>query len=479
MFRRYQLRSTSAQGPRPSNSRRTASSSSASSRPTTPQFGGPLASSYQPDGPAVPTGITLTVPRSLWQRATSVGVLDEPISAGVRRERDDDDDLSQLDSHRVKHLKLYAKKIAEVNQILEKGLMEFVNTGDLFYMLVDIKAHLIKSDATKQTNQFQVLQDTLRGKDFEAGLHTRLLACMLSPNLTAYVTDTQQRIMEFIAEHPEVFKVPGGIFDDAELKTLLGKLVTKLLASIRSHVKTQLITSIAKRTCIIDATRNLAHSTSGMELEASHWNRMAFLRRCLRIFLIGTGDHRVVSMDVCFTHSLIPMLKPDMRKKIQQELNIDIEQIEQQMQEGDEVDINTYLDDPPAINTEGSTSVLDPCDSTGTDEDDADGILDSEDPTDGVDDLDDDDSGFRLDGKRTRFNGQKFWNYVDYMLNLLRDMAHKSTTSNEDYEKEVGRIMVQIFQDDLADCPGSRKGSRLATVIHPPWQSTIQHGLVW
>ncbi|KAI6021802.1 hypothetical protein BKA83DRAFT_4055361 [Pisolithus microcarpus] len=194
--------------PRPSNSRRTASGSSASSRPTTPQFGGPLASSYQPDGPAVPTGITLTVPRSLRQRATSVGVLDEPISAGVRRERDDDDDSSQLDSHRVKRLKLYAKKIAEVNQISEKGLMEFVNTGDLFYMLVDIKAHLIKSDATKQTNQFQVLQDTLRGKDFEvrlfryasrlltlAGLHTRLLACMLSPNLTAYVTDTQQRIM--------------------------------------------------------------------------------------------------------------------------------------------------------------------------------------------------------------------------------------------------------------------------------------------
>ncbi|KAI5994446.1 hypothetical protein EDD15DRAFT_2366574 [Pisolithus albus] len=183
-------------------------------------------------------------------------------------------------------------------------------------------------------------------------------------------------------------------------------------------------------------------------------------------------------MDVCFTPSLIPMLKPDMRRKIQQELNIDIEEIERRMQQGDEADAEVGASDLVS-RTEGSISGPDPCDGTGVDEIDTDGALDTEDPTDGIDDLDDDDSGFGLDGKRTRFNGQKFWNYVDYMLNLLRDTARKSTTSNEDCEKEVGRIMVQIFQDDLADCPGSRKGSRLTAVVHPPWQSTIQHGLVW
>ncbi|KAI6043618.1 hypothetical protein EDC04DRAFT_2890763 [Pisolithus marmoratus] len=91
----------------------------------------------------------------------------------------------------------------------------------------------------KQTNQFQALQDMLRGKNFEVGLHTWLLACMLSPNLTTYVTDIQQHIMEFITKHPAIFKDPGGIFEDAELKTLLSKLVTKLLACIHSHVKTQ------------------------------------------------------------------------------------------------------------------------------------------------------------------------------------------------------------------------------------------------
>ncbi|KAI6028146.1 hypothetical protein EDC04DRAFT_2899108 [Pisolithus marmoratus] len=296
-------------------------------------------------------------------------------------------------------------------------------------MLVDIKAHLIKSDTAKQTNQFQALQDTLRGKDFEASLQTHLFACMLSPNLTAYVTDTQQHIMEFIAEHPDIFKVPGSVFDNVELKTLLRKLITKPLASIHSHIKTQLITSIVKQTCIIDVMRNLARSTSGMELEASHWNQMAFL-------------------------------------------------IKWQMQKGNEVDAEVDASDLVS-RTEGSISGLDSCDGTGTDEIDTDGALNTEDPTDGINDLDDNDSGFGLDGKCTWFNGQKFWNYVDYMLNLLHDTACKSTTSSKDYEKEVGHIMVQIFQDDLTDCPGSRKGLRLTAVVHPPWQSTIQHRLVW
>ncbi|KAI6008547.1 hypothetical protein EDC04DRAFT_2907033 [Pisolithus marmoratus] len=169
-----------------------------------------------------------------------------------------------------------------------------------------------------------------------------------------------------------------------------------------------------------------------MELEAAHWNWMAFLT-----FLIGTGDHRVVLMDICFTHSLILMLKSNMHKKIQQELNIDIGQIEQQMQQGDKVDIEFCVNDIPVVNTEGSISGLDPCNGTGNhDADNTDWALDCEEPTDGVDDLADNDSGFGLDGKCTRFNSQKFWNYVDYMLSLLHDTACKSTTSNEEYKKE-------------------------------------------
>jgi hypothetical protein len=40
------------------------------------------------------------------------------------------------------------------------------------------------------------------------------------------------------------------------------------------------------------------------------------------------------------------------------------------------------------------------------------------------------------------------------------------------------RIFVQIFQDDLADCPGSRRGAKILAV-NPQWQTTIQQGLMW
>ncbi|KIK78798.1 hypothetical protein PAXRUDRAFT_309193 [Paxillus rubicundulus Ve08.2h10] len=32
--------------------------------------------------------------------------------------------------------------------------------------------------------------------------------------------------------------------------------------------------------------------------------------------------------------------------------------------------------------------------------------------------------------------------------------------------------------DDLADCPGSRRGAKILAV-NPHWQTTIQQGLMW
>lgn len=94
----------------------------------------------------------------------------------------------------------------------------------------------------------------------QSALKSRLTACMLFPNLTAYVTDTQQHVMvgcfysilpdltkmfasqEFIQGHLELFKISEGLFDDNELRTQLGKLVTRLLATIRGQIKTAVST---------------------------------------------------------------------------------------------------------------------------------------------------------------------------------------------------------------------------------------------
>ncbi|KIJ04415.1 hypothetical protein PAXINDRAFT_22297 [Paxillus involutus ATCC 200175] len=265
MFRHYQLRTTSGSSPsggsrpaagRPSPvSQRTISNSSlGSSRGSTPFPGGPPTSSLSGPGRTGPVDYSdpppatqpslRSIPRSLRPAASDASSLDEPVSAGVRRPRDtssDDpgNDLTCLSPRRIKRLKVHAKKLADDLQIPNKSLIEFIETGDLFLMLVDMKASLVKYELSNQTNQLQALQDTLSSKDFELGLHNRLLACLLSPNLTAYVTDTQCHIMDFIFEHLDVFKIPAGVFDDAELRSSLGRIVTRLLATICSQLKSQ------------------------------------------------------------------------------------------------------------------------------------------------------------------------------------------------------------------------------------------------
>ncbi|KAI6151659.1 hypothetical protein BKA82DRAFT_35413 [Pisolithus tinctorius] len=131
------------------------------------------------------------------------------------------------------------------------------------------------------------------------------------------------------------------------------------------------------------------------------------------------------------------MLKSDMRAKIQQDMGKDLDNPEEQTQEGDREGQGDGIGN---ICVTAATEDLDGSffNNTMPLEDDADGPIDGEDSnTDGVDDLDNDNSGFRLNGKLVRFNCQKFWNYVDYMLALLCDTSHKATNSKEDYEKEI------------------------------------------
>ncbi|KAI5980742.1 hypothetical protein EDD15DRAFT_2380048 [Pisolithus albus] len=192
-----------------------------------------------------------------------------------------------------------------------------------------------------------------------------------------------------------------------------------------------------------------------MEREAAHWNRMAFLRRCLRIFLIGTGDLKRIPLDVCFTPRLIPMLTADMQRKVERGLSINIKDMD-----GGVAEESTPEGASESARNDDSCADLDLTEDPGTSggsDGDGDDILDVDDD-DEIDELGEEDSGFGLEGKPARFCSSKFWNYVDYMLTLI--------------------IMIQIFQDDLLDCPGRRKVTKLTTV-NPPWQTTIQHGLMW
>ncbi|KAN0085723.1 hypothetical protein V8E55_006857 [Tylopilus felleus] len=316
-------------------------------------------------------------------------------------------------------------------------------------------------------SELQTLQETLTSKDFEISLSSRLLACILSPNITAYVTDTQQHIMDFIAENQDVFKIQSMVFNDSELRSTLGKVVTRLLSDICSRLKanrsSQLTASVKKKTCIIDVAKAAARSSSGMEVNATHWMRLAFPRFCLCLFLIGTSDHKVASLKECFTPHLIPFLKTDMCAKIEQDLGVDLKALEKEFHNSSQSDStdsdNTTVTADTAANNGNGTNKSTNFDWDTLNDEGGDGdteVDDGDADNDDADDLDTSDSGFGLNGKPVCFNSSKFWNYIDYMLNLIRQAMRKTTTMKELYEMELQKYMVEIFQDDLAECPGLR-----------------------
>ncbi|KAG2150281.1 uncharacterized protein EDB93DRAFT_1240307 [Suillus bovinus] len=57
------------------------------------------------------------------------------------------------------------------------------------------KAGQLEREEEIEINTLQELEKLLTSRDFESALKSHLTACMLSPNLTAYITDTHQHVM--------------------------------------------------------------------------------------------------------------------------------------------------------------------------------------------------------------------------------------------------------------------------------------------
>lgn len=172
--------------------------------------------------------------------------------------------------------------------------------------------------------------------------------------------------------------------------------------------------------------------------------------------------------------------------KIEQDLGVDLKALEKEFHNSSQSDStdsdNTTVTADTAANNGNSTNKSTNFDWDTLNDEGGDGdteVDDGDADNDDADDLDTSDSGFGLNGKPVCFNSSKFWNYIDYMLNLIWQAMHKTTTMKELYEMELQKYMIEIFQDDLAECPGLRWGTRLMNIVNPPWQSTIQRGLVW
>ncbi|KAG1894216.1 uncharacterized protein F5891DRAFT_1195493 [Suillus fuscotomentosus] len=278
------------------------------------------------------------------------------------------------------------------------------NTGGIAYMLINIKATLIMLSVANRKSLLVEIKELIESKDFKSGLQNRLTACVLSPNLTAYVNDTLEHVMEFMKNNNEIFKVPKFLFEDIELTAQLSKLVSEALLCICGNVKTKLMLSILKCSSIIDTARSLAHSC--LEVDASHWNRYTFLWCCLRIFLIRTGNYKTIPLKDLYSASLLPSLHQDLHIKVGNALGINVEL--------DDLDLDPMTQDGANQVHESSA------DSTGGHEGTTDNMEggDKDDGDDNQDDLkgnvssttelDPDDSGFGGNGKRAIFTSTKF-----------------------------------------------------------------------
>ncbi|KAG1870899.1 hypothetical protein F4604DRAFT_1681752 [Suillus subluteus] len=452
------------------------------------------------------TGNTIQ-PSGIIVQTPSEGSLDEPIMAGVRRRRSDsidEYDMTQsLSPSQTKKLKLYTDEVAERTGCPREVLHNFVDAGSVFHMLIDLKANSFIRIDEQEKAALVDLKELIDSKDFRSALQSRLTACLLSPNLTAYVHDTHTNIMEFIKNHRNVFKIPVALIDDVELLAQLSKIVSELLSSIRGNLKGKLVSSLVKCMSIMDTAKSLAHGI--IEVDAAHWNRYAFLWRCLRIFLIGIGDYRSIPLKDLYSTSLLSSLHQDLRVKISKALNCDMDlgvsendeqhtdnadsNVDHSEEQDPEGDIGATDDHGDNIG-EGEHTLENGEEGSGFRENrEEEGEEEEGEEKTGQEESEDDDggSGFskRKNGKGPKFTSMKFWNFIDCSLQAIRQAAQQEAGPNHNmsvrgtYENAVRNILVEYFQMDLAEFPGSMVVPKLLATTSPQWQTTIQNSLLW
>ncbi|KAG1762174.1 hypothetical protein EDD22DRAFT_953326 [Suillus occidentalis] len=239
--------------------------------------------------------------------------------ASVHCQRSDSIDkynmTQSLSPSQTKKLKLYADEVAKRTGCPQEVLHNFVDAGSVFHMLIDLKANSFIRINEQEKATLVDLKELIDSKDFKSALQSRLTACLLSPNLTAYIDDTHMNIM--------VFKIPAVLINDVELLAQLSKIVGDLLSSIRGNLKGKLVSSLIKHMNIMDTAKSLAHSI--IEVDAAHWNRYVFLWCCLHIFLIGIGDYRSIPLKDLYSTLLLPSLHQDLHIKISKALNCDMD----------------------------------------------------------------------------------------------------------------------------------------------------------
>ncbi|KAG1769266.1 hypothetical protein EV702DRAFT_1202904 [Suillus placidus] len=139
-------------------------------------------------------------------------------------------------------------------------------------MLLNIMGHLIALDKRKARDDAREL---ISSAEFKQSLTDRLRACLLSPNLSGYVTHLSQNLFEFVKKHPSVFKIPLAALQDLELMNKLDSMIKELLTQQRGSMKQKIVTSADRGSNIHALCRSLSGNCT--EITSAHWSRRSSL----------------------------------------------------------------------------------------------------------------------------------------------------------------------------------------------------------
>ncbi|KAF8124140.1 hypothetical protein EV363DRAFT_1178470 [Boletus edulis] len=200
-----------------------------------------------------------------------------PPGQGERRPRSDSFDLEE--QRRSKRVRQHALDTCRENMLEDDALDQFVEF-DIPEMLISVHGKLLAVERSRKKDETHVF---LHSDQFKDIMKDRLRSCLLSPNLTGYVTELPENLWSFMKKNTTVFKIPTLALDDPELSEYIDGLMKETLTKQRAIIKAKLMSSIKSKQHVSLLARSLAQ-TGYYEVTTNQWARFAFLRGSMVTF---------------------------------------------------------------------------------------------------------------------------------------------------------------------------------------------------
>ncbi|KAJ8073265.1 hypothetical protein PM082_020137 [Marasmius tenuissimus] len=186
-----------------------------------------------------------------------------------------------------KKLKEYAEKVSDVAELNAEDRQEISELSQLTLHEAVISLHVKVAVLNKRydAQHENYCLTLITGRDFKNKLQIYVNACLLAPDLSAYLSGPVEAIMSLIQREPDLFGVPKELLEYSHLLTKLRKQVVDDLSTARGNIRNRILASLEEKDGqrpqpMNELAKALATGITGMEIQTSHWARFSFLRCC-------------------------------------------------------------------------------------------------------------------------------------------------------------------------------------------------------